>query len=258
MYIKVRNQEQLIRKAIEKAGSYRKLSKEIKIPRSSLNRYIKSETIPEKNFNSITRYLGIKDYDYLISEKLPDNWRQVKGGNGLIELKKKSGTFDKEMKKWQGFQAKKLKKWHKFMKENQPEEYYNIQYSRFKKMIGYKLKTKKGEEVRNILEQQTADILFNLKIDYKYEPLVHIGKKYFFPDFLINNKIIIECTMWKGEEKAYQLKEKIKHLSKKYKIYVIIPKTLYSYYKILNHHLISGLDDFVPVAQTFRNKRSNR
>lgn len=32
----------------------------------------------------------------------------------------------------------------------------------------------------------------------------------------------------------------------------IIPKPLYSYYQTLdNKHLILGLDDFVPVAQTF-------
>lgn len=252
MYVKVRNQEQLIRRAIEKSGSYRKLSKEIKIPRSSLAGYIKSEVIPEDKFSSIIKYLGIKNYDYLISEKLPDNWKQVRGGRRLVEIKKEIGTFEKEMKKWQRFQAKKLRKWHKFMKENEPIKYYNIQYSRFKRVAGYKLKTKKGEKVRNILEKQVADILFNLKINYKYEPLINIGKKYFFPDFLINNKTIIEVTMWKGEIKAYKLKEKIKHLSKRYKVYVVIPKTLYRYYKILNHHLILGLDDFVLVAQTFR------
>lgn len=251
MYLKVKNQEQLIREAIEKAGSYRKLSKEIKIPRSTLTGYIKSEAIPEDKFNSIIRYLGIKYHDSLISGKLPDNWRQVKGGKGLIELKKKNGTFNEEMKKWQDFQAKKLKKWHKFMKDNRPEEYYNIQYSRFKKIFGYKFITNNGEKVRNSWEKQIADALFKLKINYKYEPLVHIGKKYFFPDFLINNKIALEVTVWKGEEKAYKLKEKIRYLSKKYKVYVVIPKTLYSYYQILNHHLILGLDEFVPIAQTF-------
>jgi len=139
------------------------------------------------------------------------------------------------------------------MKKNNPEKYYNIQYSRFKKVgRGYHSTTKRGEKVRNIFEKQTADVLFNLGIDYDYEPLVHSGKRYFFPDFLIGNNIIVECTMWKGENNAYKLKEKIEALKNKYKIYVVIPKALYSYYKILNNHLVLGLDEFVPIAQTFR------
>ena len=60
--------------------------------------------------------------------------------------------------------------------------------------------------------------------------------------------------MWKGLEKAYKLKSKIDMLKKKYNVYVLIPKNLYSYYKILNHHLILGLDEFVLVAQTFKAK----
>ena len=58
--------------------------------------------------------------------------------------------------------------------------------------------------------------------------------------------------MWKGEKNAYKLKEKINALGSKYQIYVVIPKALYRYYKILDNHLILGLDEFVPIAQTFR------
>jgi len=137
------------------------------------------------------------------------------------------------------------------MKKERPEEYYQIQYNNFKKIGEYKYQTKKGEKVRNILEKQIADILNKMNIEYKYEPLIKSNNKYFFPDFLVNKNIIIECTMWKGETKAYKLKEKIKNLEKDYKIFVIIPKTLYSYYKILDNYLIKGLDEFVPIAQTF-------
>ena len=55
--------------------------------------------------------------------------------------------------------------------------------------------------------------------------------------------------MWKGSDKAIKLKEKIKHLKKKYKVYVVIPKPLNKYYQIINNHLVLGLDEFVPVAQ---------
>jgi len=47
--------------------------------------------------------------------------------------------------------------------------------------------------------------------------LVKVNKRWFFPDFLINKKIIIEAIEWRGETKAYSLKEKIKHLEKNIK-----------------------------------------
>lgn len=254
MFIRLKKgkQERLLRKAIKKAGSYRQLSKLIKIPRSSLSEYVRERMIPEERLNKILKFLQIKNIENLILEKLTDNWKQIKGGKNCIVSKKEKGTFEKEMKRWQNYQAKKLKKWHKSMKKNNPERYYLLQYSRFKKIGGYKYKTIKGEKVRNSFEKETADILHRLGIKYEYEPLVNIGKNYFFPDFVIENRIIIECTMWKGEQKAYKLKEKINSLKRAYKVFVLIPKNLYSYYKILNNHLITGLDEFVPVAQTFK------
>jgi len=258
MYIKIKNQKEVIEKAIAKAGSYRKLSKLTKIPRSSILEYSKGRSILENRFIILLNFLKIKDKEKIILEKLPDNWKQIRGGKKLIEIKKQKGTFDKEMRKWQKFQAIKLRKWHKFMKQNKPEEYYQIQYSRFKKIAGYKYKTKNGEKVRNSFEKDTADKLYELGIKYDYEPLISIQNHYFFPDFIINKNIIIECTMWKGVENAYKLKNKIDILKKRYKIYVLIPKNLYSYYKILNSHLILGLDEFVPVAQSFLKERSNR
>lgn len=261
MYLKINKSEErrVIEKAVIKAGSYRKLSKLINIPRSSLLRYSQGGLIEDIRFKALTKFLNLNTFNELIEEKLPNNWRQIKGGKRLIESKKNKGTFKAEMKKWQEFQAKKLKKWHKFMKNKNPQEYYRIQYERFKKVGGYKYLTKKGEKVRNILEKQIADKLYELKIEYQYEPLINVGKNYFFPDFLINEKIIIECTMWRGESKAYKLQEKIRYLNPKYKVYIVVPKTLYRYYKILNNHLVLGLDEFVPVAQTFKNiERSSR
>jgi len=88
-------------------------------------------------------------------------------------------------------------------------------------------------------------------IVYLFFWIILIHRASFFPDFLINNKIIIECTSWRGDIKAYKLRDKIKHLEKKYKVFVLIPKDLYSYYRILDNHLILGLDEFASVAQTF-------
>ena len=255
MFIKLKEgeQERLVRDSIKKAESYRRLAKITKIPRSTICGYLEGKAITEERFNTLTDFLDIQNKEELISKKLPDNWKQVRGGLCCVESKKKNGTFEKEMKKWQNFQAKKLKDWHRSMKKNNPKKYYNIQYSRFKKVgRGYQFTTKRGEKVRNRFEKQIADILFELGINYDYEPQVHSGNRYFFPDFLISNKIIVEGTMWKGDSNAYKLKEKIEALKNKYKIYVVIPKALYSYYKILDNHLVLGLDEFVPIAQTFR------
>jgi len=253
MYIKLKKgkQEEIIRGAIKKAGSYRKLSKITKITRSSLYGYIKGRLMPENTFNSLLKFLKKPDLTNFISEKLPENWKQIKGGKNCVASKKEKGTFEKGMVKCQKAQSKKLKEWHRLMKEKDPERYYNLQYSRFKKIAGYKYLTKKGEKVRNKFEKDIADVLYKLNIHYKYEQLVKIRDKYFFPDFLINDNIIIECTAWRGIEKAYKLRDKIKLLKTKYKVFVVIPKNLYSYYEILNNHLILGLDEFVPVAQTF-------
>lgn len=251
MYIKLKIHEDFIRKAIRKAGSYRKLSKELNIPQASLHRYLNRGSIPEERFNSIVKYSKIKEKEKLIEKKLPTNFRQCMGGLKCIIAKKEKGTFDRDMKKLQDIQSEKLKKWHKFMKLNKPRKYYTLQYKRFKKISGYKYKTNRGEDVRNIFEKQIADILAELNIDYKYEPLIKIDNKYFFPDFLIKDKIIIECTMWKGPTKAYNLLNKVNILKRKYNVFVVIPKNLYMYYKMLNNHLILGLDEFAPVAQTF-------
>jgi len=253
MYVKLnpKIQKKIIRKSIKKAGAYRKLARMLNIPRSTLTNYIKSDILPEERFNKIIKFLDIKDSEKLILEKLDKNWKQIKGGKMCVESKKKKGNFKNQLEKARINSAKKLKEWHKIMKKEKPEEYYHIQYNNFKKIGEYKFQTEKGEKVRNILEKQIADILNKMNIEYKYEPLIKSNNKYFFPDFLINKNIIIECTMWRGETKAYQLKEKIKHLGKSYKVFVVIPKTLYSYYKILDNHLIKGLDEFVPIAQTF-------
>lgn len=255
MFVKLKEgkQGELIKESIKRAGSYRKLAKLINIPRSSLAGYIKKSLIHEDKLALILKFLEIKDKNNLIIDRFPDNWKQIKGGKKCVELKKKKGTFEIEMKKWQKLQAKKLKRWHKLMKKEKPEEYYRLQYSRFKKIGGYKFITKRGENVRNTLERDVANILHSLNINYEYEPLINIKNKYFFPDFVIDNKIVIECTMWKGAQKAHKLRDKINILNKKYKVFVVIPKSLYRYYETLDNHL-SLLDEFVPVAQTFKAK----
>jgi hypothetical protein len=244
--------KQIVESGFRKAGNIRKLEKQIKISKSTLSRYhLEKTSISEENLKKLEEFLVIKVKEEEIIQKFPNNWKQKIGGRKCVESKIKNGNYKQDLENAQKRGALKLKEWHRRMKEEHPEEYYIIQYAKFKKIGGYKYLTEKGEKVRNRFEKDVADTLNKLNINYQYEPLVHANGRYFFPDFLIDNKIIIEATTWRGKIKAYKLKEKIKALEKKYKVYVIIPKNLYSYYKILNNHLILGLDDFVPVAQTF-------
>ncbi len=254
MYLTLRKGilKNLVKEGFRKSGNIRKLSKKTGIPRSTLSEYHREKrSIKKDNLGKLEEYLKKKISKEDIIKEFPKNWRQIKGGKNCVKSKTKKGSFKKQLKIAQKKGAEGIKKWHKTMKDKNPEEYYLAQYSKFKKIGGYKYKTKKGEMVRNILEKETADYLYNKNLDYEYEPLVRVSKKYFFPDFLINKKTIIECTMWKGETKAYKLKEKIDYLKKRYNVLVLVPKSLYKYYKILNGHLIFELGGNVPVAQTF-------
>jgi len=254
MFVKLIRGEQtkLIKAAIEKAGSEKNFSKLLDIPEGSVYHYkLEKRLLPLKRFKKITAFLKINKESIEIKE-LPSNWGQRIGGKKCVISKKKKGTFNIDMKRLQQIQSEKLKKWHRHMRLNNPEKYYELQYSRFKKIGGYKYRTKSGGLVRNKFEKDVADILERMGVKYQYEPLVKINKNFYFPDFLINNSIIIECTAWKGVQKAYKLKNKIEDLKKEYCVFVVIPKNLYSYYKVINNDcLILGLDNFASVAQTF-------
>ncbi|MAE49944.1 hypothetical protein CMI48_03895 [Candidatus Pacearchaeota archaeon] len=246
----------ITKNAIKKAGSIRKLEDITNIPRSTISAYHNEKrAITKENLGKITDYTKQKVNQIDLKESLPQNWRQIKGGKNCVKAKRKNGTFQESLKNCQRASSEKMKAWHEKMKTTQPEKYYKIQYERFKKIAGYKHKTNDGKKVRNKLEKEIADLLNKMKINYQYEPLVKANNKYFFPDFLINKNIIIECTMWKGADKAIKLKEKIKHLKEKYRVYVLIPKALNRYYKILNNHLLLGVDELVPVAQSFRDPK---
>jgi len=255
MYLKLKKGKLkgILKEAFNKSGSIRRLEKKLKIPKSTLSSYHQEKRfIEEKSLMKILRYLNKNIRKDFISKKKPNNWKQIKGGKKSVQLKKEKGVFKKQLKECHKRSSQYMKKWHKKMKMENPKKYYMMQYEKFKRIGGYKYRTNNGEKVRNELEKEVANLLKKNKIEYEYEPLIKSDNKYFFPDFLINKKVIIECTMWKGTDKAIKLKEKIKHLKKRYKVYVLIPKPLNSYYKILRNNLILGLEDFVPVAQSFR------
>ena len=237
----------LLSQAIKLSGNLRKLEKEIGIPRTTLSDHHNEKfiAIREDRLNKIINYLKIKMNEEDIIEILPSNWRQVKGGKKLVEMRRKNGTLEESLKKIRKNGSIYLKKWHKKMKKENPEKYHLMQYEKFKKIGGYKFLTENNERVRNKLEQEVANLLRKMKFNYKYEPLIKVNNKFFFPDFLIDNNIIIECTEWRGLDKAIKLKHKINSLKKEYKVYVVIPKTLKRYYETLNHHLLLGIDELI-------------
>jgi hypothetical protein len=240
----------VLSKAIVKAGNIRNLAIDIEISRSSISRYYNEKvSIKREDLGKVLNYLGISINETEIIKQLPINWRQIKGGKRCVEVKKEKGIFEKQLKQCQKKSSIHMKSWHKKMKKNYPEKYYSMQYEKFKKVAGYKFVTSNGEKVRNNFEKKIADLLKKFDFDYKYESLVKAGNKYFFPDFLIKNNIIIECTAWRGFDKAIKLKNKIKYLKKEYKVYVVIPKALKRYYEILNHHLLLGIDDLIEVIK---------
>lgn len=241
----------ILSEALVKAGNIRLLEKEIKISRSSLSEYYNEKiTIRKENLDKLLDYLGISIKEVDILKKLPTNWRQIKGGKRCVQLKKEKGTFKKQLQEMRSkIKFNHLKLWHKKMKKESLEKYHLIQYERFKKVGNYKFITKNRERVRNELEKDIADLLKKLGFDYKYEPLVKAENKYFFPDFLVRDNLIIECTSWRGFDKAIKLKNKIKFLKKEYKVFVVVPKTLKRYYEILNQHLLLGIDDLKQILK---------
>jgi len=240
----------ILSQALQKAGNIRKLESYIKISRSVLSRYYNEKiAIRKDNLDKLICYLGIGIRDGDIIKKLEDNWRQIKGGKKGAEIKKEKGTYKGQLKKCHEGSSRFMRLWHKKMKKENQEKYYTMQYEKFKKIGGYKFITENKEKVRNRFEKEIADVLNMLKINYEYEPLIKIENNYFFPDFLINNNVIIECTEWRGFDKAIKLKNKIKFLKKRYKVFVVIPKPLKRYYEILNHHLLFGIEDLKQTLQ---------
>jgi len=246
MYYKLKTGKlrELVEKARVKESRFRNLAELTGIPKSTLfNYYQEKRLISESNLKILERYSNFSVNDEEIEDRFPDNWKQIIGGKNCVKAKKKNGIFEKQIKECQKASSAFMKKHHKEWKEKNPESYHISQYEKFKKIAEYKFITKKGERVRNKLELDTADKLTELGIEYEYEPLVKGNGKYFFPDFLINKKIIIECTMWQGYDKAVKLAQKIEKLRDRYRIYILIPKALNKYYQTLNNHLIFGLDE---------------
>jgi len=241
MYVILKDQKILIEQAIKKAGSERKLARILGVVRSTIYFYkYKKRPINGKVFYKMIKFLdlGKKGIKSTILIQLDDHWKQQKGGKNCYLKKVKTGTFEQNLIKMK----KASKEMHKKLKKELGRKYYLEQYRRFKLIGKYKMKTERGELVRNILEKKIADILFQLSINYQYEPYVRANSNHYFPDFKIGN-VILECTMWDDFDKAIKLQKKISDFKKAgYKVFVIVPNKLRKYYQRIESYLIEEND----------------
>ena len=238
-------QESIIKKAIRKAGSERRLEMRIGIPKSSIYDYLKNNrTLSRPRFEILLEFLGLDKNAYADEASfLPENWGRSKGGKACVEQKKKNGTFESQLESARRKAGDYLRSWHESLKMRDPQKYYRIQHERFKLSGLDKCITKRGENVRNTLEKNIADFLFLCGVDYEYEPHIEIDGKSYFPDFKVSN-VLIECTMWKNESKAIALHEKIMAFeTKNYEVLVFVPANLRDLYKPINSYVISDLDE---------------
>ena len=231
-------QKDLCAKAIKQAGFEKKLCKLLKIPSSSFYAYKNAlYKLPFFRFKRIIAYLRIPKCS--ISFELVDcNDSRRIGGKKAYEKSVSQGRFEEIHSKMRKASSKYMKNWHSKMKLTNKKQYYELQYSRFKKIGGYFTKTIRGDLVRNWLEREVADFLHSNGVSYEYEKLVLANNNVYFPDFVVGN-IIIDCTYWKGLYKLPSLKKKISDLKKEnFVVFIVIPKALASFYKPIENNII--------------------
>lgn len=250
--LKPKDQVSLFRSAIIKIGSERKLANKLNTSKGAIYHYKKSDTtLP------YTIYLKILDLtnqnpDTIETKKIKNNWGQVKGGKNLIKIKKSNGTFQNTIEKLAKCSSNRMKKYHQESKQKDPESYYKKQFEIFK---GNKRSVSKlsKQKLRNYLELEVENRLIKLKLEFDYEPFLLIGKKAYFPDFMIK-KSIIEVTYWSrpSKEKINYLKKKVEDYKKAgYNIVFFVPPTHRNFYKCLGCSVITDfakLEEYASVA----------
>ena len=167
--------------------------------------------------------------DFII-EKKEDNWGRRLGGlstkrrnHGFLDLK-----YEKQSSSWKSAGGQiGTRKWHVRMKNEQPQQYHQMQYDRIKQSLKYKHEYK-GQKYRNMLELEVAKILTEKSVNFEYEQLLKCGDKFYFPDFIFN-KMIAECTFWHDvEQRARELQRKIDHYLKlDFKLVLIVTTQKY-------------------------------
>lgn len=254
-------QKEIICRAINKAGSERKLCKILTLSKGSVYKYkFELTCVRTDRLEKILKFVDedISKYKDDILEQLPENWGKIKGGKNCVLKKIREGKLEYEIERLRKISSKRMKKWHKDMKENHPKQYHVWQYERFKKVgRGYLHCLDNEIPVRNLLEKKIGDYLIQECIGFEYEPYINVNGKVYFPDFKISSKII-EITAWMHPDnnRITKLNKKIKdYRNSGFEVILFIPKQARKFYKEIEGSIISTLPelkDFLiaSVAQT--------
>lgn len=234
-------QAKLIEDAIRKAGSERKLGKITGIPDVAIHVYKKlKHRMPYRRFKTLAGFLGLEESGFRFELIDPREFHS-KGGRAVQKKYLKENRLEEILKNLHkhGRENKFLKQWHAKMKKENPDEYHKIQFNRFKGAGRYKCKTERGEIVRNQLEAETANIMHEAGINYEYESFLRANRSPYFPDFKIGN-MIIECTEWRSEQKAYKLLKKINdYEAEGLEVKVVVSEKARDFYKPIQKYIIS-------------------
>lgn len=166
----------------------RQLAKQFKVSRRTLRNWINEERLlPNDIFDICIKLLpGLHYYSNSIVQKLPDGWGKIKGGKARGRMKSNL-TSELRIK---GFR--------------------NANKITSKRKVEGPL----GEKMYNKGEKKIANLLIRNKLKYKYEPILYLGKKYAFPDFVVKNVLIERCgysdwsVYWNRLNEKVQLYEK--------------------------------------------------
>jgi hypothetical protein len=188
-------------------------------------------SMPQNVFNKIVENCPeCKTFENFIIEVKDDNWGRKLGG--LMTKQRNHGFLDPKYRKqsalWKSTGGQiGLRKWHEIMKNENPQEYHQIQYNKIKQSLKYKHEYQ-GRKYRNLLELEVAKILTENGVEFEYERLLKCGNKFYVPDFIFNS-VVVECTFWHDvEQRAKELQQKIdNYLKLDYKLVLIVTTRRY-------------------------------
>lgn len=199
-------------KDISWAQFYRVINSKIAVPRRTLRNWKNSLVFPSLEALEIICKIFNYELDYSQIKILPEYWGRRLGGNRKIEMYGFSLTRKDRVKG--GLRAiKKLRQ--NFGPERMREVSSYAGSISVKNGTQYKRKVEgpNGEKMYNILEKEVAEILTKLGLKYEYEKVIHLENRYIVPDFIVEDRIVIESTYF------YLAKYIAKRLTKKFHLY---------------------------------------
>jgi hypothetical protein len=208
--------------------SWREFGRNLDIDWQSIRDYRDEKiTLPKKIFEKIlVEKPSLENYSKFIEEERDSNWGRAKGGRkSWIQIRKKL-KYDKNFRKM--WIKNCVAGGKKRVKMGPIEGWENgFRNSPRRIVIG-----PKGERMFSSIEQSVAKLFLQIGLPYQYEPLMIVNKNKYFPDFVIDKKIIVEIFGYSSEKYFQRMKKKLKdYRTLNKKIILIIPNKMNSIYK---------------------------